>query len=131
MIEELPEEYLKDKAFHYVYPIASSIGWNNKKIKESLKAYNAIKIEGPRAGTSLRLIISDLHKLSSDAALIISKYKLPYDCLNPEKSSLIEALATFVSYEVPSIDVFYFFGCRPHGLDFIDLMCAYRRGLLE
>lgn len=107
MTEEIPPEYFTDDGFKYVYPLAKCIGWTDEQIKEAFNEYNKIEIDGSRAGTSLRMIISDLYKLSSDAALIINKYNIPYDQINPEKNDLLSILITFDECKVPSVDIFY------------------------
>jgi hypothetical protein len=73
MFDELPPEILNgDLAFSYPYPLAHALGWTDDQIRDALKLYGEIGIEGSIAGVSFRWLIYKLNKTNLDIKLMPS-----------------------------------------------------------
>jgi hypothetical protein len=128
-IVSFPIEY--KESFPYVYPLATSIGWDVYKIVDALEMYHKIGIDDEIAGTSLRRVLSVLNDVSTNLLCVKSDILAAYGTLLIEVShrdhDLGEILDIFNKYQVKSRDIFYIFGF-PAGIDYIDLMYARKMG---
>jgi hypothetical protein len=130
MPDELPPEILNgDTAFSYVYPLAHAVGWTDDQIRDALKLYSEIGLDGSIAGTSFRRILYVLYE-SPDYTLkawgeIWGKYGNLYDMIQSCDHDLIDILELFDKHNVKSRDILNLFSF-PAGIDFIDLLYKYK-----
>lgn len=135
MTDELPPEILTgDPAFSYPYPLAHRLGWSDDQIRDALKLYKEIGIDGSIAGPSLRRILYVLYESLCYTKEIWEetgeKYGNLYDVIQSSDHSLINALELFDNYSVTSRDIGALFGF-PAGIDFIDLLYRYKMELIK
>lgn len=130
MTDELPPEFLThDPAFSYPYPLAHALGWTDDQIRDALKLYKEIGIEGDAAGTSLRRILYVLYESPGYTRIawgeIWEKYGNLYDMIQSCDHNLIDIIELFDKHNVKSRDILNLFSF-PAGIDFSDLLYKYK-----
>jgi len=119
--EDLQESY------PYAYALAKCVGWTEEQIADALRfIQNKCDIEGARAGTTLRQIITMLSEQTDNMVQVLDKYKIKYDDINPKKKSFFDIVDTIAKSKMGAREMFYLFNCTGVGLEFIDIVYSYR-----
>ena len=117
MTDELPSEILNgDLAFSYSYPLAHALGWADDQIRDALKLYGEIGIDGSIAGASFRWLVYKLNKTNLDIKLM--------------PSGLIDIIKVICNDNLTSADLEEMFGGRV-GHDLMELTNKYKLGIIN
>lgn len=91
--------------FQIITQICYAIGWNLQQTKEALDIFSD-KIDGDKAGTTLRFMLFKLLNPNLEELQILQKYEISYQYVDPRKNnleSILDALKSMSKEDVCSI----------------------------